>query len=1038
MIAALSFVVFTSPVAFFFVASCVNETQLVAPAHVMGFLAFLVIYVFGGLTFLPLLAAASITFFYHTLPVVHKQESLITSADEAADIVKTNDEKTLDRLKSEQDDAAGYFAVTREWTPGGINGKPPERITPMGATSIKGEEPSQSMYQTVVGSIFNRKGNGGKGDANGAPKKKRAANVFYVVLRHGHLMLYDDSEQLQVRHVISLSHHSVSIYGGGEKIPEGELYIRRNAICLTRRDVEPALNIDLASLSKPFYLFSENCSEKEDFYFALLRCQERASEDDSTMEPTPPSPLGFNPSHLRLLVQTLYSSEEQYQTKWINAILGRLFLTLYKTPDLERFFKNKIDKKIARVKKPTFLSDVVIQKVDVGESAPFITNPKLRELNVNGETIVEANVSYTGGFNIEIFTAARVDLGTRFKTREVDLRLAAVLKRLEGKILVRIKPPPSNRIWVAFETMPKMELSIEPIISQRSITYGPILRLIENRVREVIEETLVYPHFDDLPFTDTINQTYRGGIWRQPKPSTTEPLASQPALSAENIDNESAIDGSVTGPPDAKSLSMPNLASLSSDGKKQASSSISVTDMSSDTSSGLTHRAHRKPKSMRTSSFTQLTVPQPLVSTEAVNVTAVRDITHTETDKGAAKSQVKATIDRSRSASMSSSPRGTPVGSPSNPITPLPLAKTSSLSIGEEGESQDEFHLAMEGPMSAEQRAPPRHSRSQSLSTTSSSSTLVPSTPPNIYGGGARTSTNSSISPMSSRTNTNLSAVFNQQNLSPGAKPAINNAINKGVAAVAKWYKGKTEPNANYNAPTSPTSIEGFFRNGTQPNNSNSQLQHAPAIHVHHSPNYALPPPEIPPPPAKHTAPIAVPKRRPLPPPLLPARNNGNNNNSNKRVVDDVMVVAAPPVEPEEDSSELSTPPDEFMVSLDGNTIHHHQNTGNGLAGLGIMLRGDRDRPPVPRRQSSNSTSGSSSGSVGAWDVGKHQRQRGGSRSGETVGIGNISLKGKTSPGKTRGSSGNGLGTHLGIGMMVDENPWNEAEEAELRGKAGW
>ena len=639
----------------------------------------------------------------------------------------------------------------------------------------------------------------------------------------------------------------------------------------------------------------------------------------------------------------------------------------------------------------------------------------------------------------EIFTAARVDLGTRFKTREVDLRLAAVLKRLEGKILVRIKPPPSNRIWVAFETMPKMELNIEPIISQRSITYGPILRLIENRVREVIEETLVYPHFDDLPFTDTINQTYRGSIWRQPKPSTAEPSASQPALSAEDIDNESAIDESVTGsPPDAKSLSMPNLASLSSDGKKQASSSISVTDMSGDTSSGLTHRAHRKPKSMRTSSFTQLAAPQPLVSTEAVNVTAVRDTTHTETDKGAARSQVKATIDRSRSASMSSSPRGTPVGSPSNPLPPLPSARTSSLSIGEEGESQDEFHLAMEGPVSAERRAPPRHSRSQSLTTTSSSTTPVPSTPPNTYGGGARTVTNSSISPMSSRTNTNLSAALNQQHPSPGAKPAINNAINKGVAAVAKWYKGRTEANTNHNAPTSPTSIEGFLRNGTQSRNSStSQLQHAPAIHVHHSPNYTLPPPEIPPPPAKRTAPIAVPKRRPLPPPLLPTRSNGNNNNSNKRVVDDVMVVAAPPAEPEEDNSELSTPPDEFMVSLDGNTIHHHQNTSNKLAELGMILRGDRDRPPVPRRQSSNSASGSSGGSAGAWDVGKHQRRRGGSRSGETVGIGNISLKGKTSPERTRVNSGNGLSTHLGIGME-DEIPWNESEEAELRGKAGW
>lgn len=154
----------------------------------MGLLAFLLIYIFGGITFIPLLAFATLAYFYHTTPTVREYEGLISPADEATGIVKTNDEKTLNKLKSEQDVAAGYFAVTREWTPGGINGKPPERSTPVGATSIKGEEPTQSMYQTVVGSIFNRKGNAGKGDGNGAPKKKRAANVFYVVLRYGHIL----------------------------------------------------------------------------------------------------------------------------------------------------------------------------------------------------------------------------------------------------------------------------------------------------------------------------------------------------------------------------------------------------------------------------------------------------------------------------------------------------------------------------------------------------------------------------------------------------------------------------------------------------------------------------------------------------------------------------------------------------------------------------------------------------------------------------------------------------------------------------------
>jgi hypothetical protein len=42
-------------------------------------------------------------------------------------------------------------------------------------------------------------------------------------------MLFDNEEQLEVRHVISLAHHAVSIYSGGDETPEGELFIKRNA-----------------------------------------------------------------------------------------------------------------------------------------------------------------------------------------------------------------------------------------------------------------------------------------------------------------------------------------------------------------------------------------------------------------------------------------------------------------------------------------------------------------------------------------------------------------------------------------------------------------------------------------------------------------------------------------------------------------------------------------------------------------------------------------------------------------------------------------
>jgi hypothetical protein len=41
-------------------------------------------------------------------------------------------------------------------------------------------------------------------------------------------MLYDNEDQLDVRHVISLARYEVDIYAGGERIPEGELWIKRN------------------------------------------------------------------------------------------------------------------------------------------------------------------------------------------------------------------------------------------------------------------------------------------------------------------------------------------------------------------------------------------------------------------------------------------------------------------------------------------------------------------------------------------------------------------------------------------------------------------------------------------------------------------------------------------------------------------------------------------------------------------------------------------------------------------------------------------
>lgn len=597
----------------------------------MGYIVPLIIYILGGLTLLPLVLSLVLLyaylFFPHHPPTSQGADSITDPIrDPTDDGHNIKSEKAIANLPDqfqrshEPDVAAGYFAVCREYVPGGINGKPPERITPAGAV-VAMESPS--VYQTMYRSIFDRRQSPslepGKGNGRAV---KRARNVFFVVLRHGHLMLYDDSEQAEVRYVISLEHHRVSIYGEQAIIPEGELWIKRNAICLARK-----ANADESAVnSKPFYLFSENCSEKEDFYFALLQNQEVRPEGRDN----PPRPQLYEVKHVIGLVQKLHSSEEHLQTRWINALIGRAFLALYKTKEVEDFVRKKISTKIARVKKPAFLSSIVLQKIDMGESAPFITNPRLKDLTIDGECCVEADIKYTGNFRLETATTARIELGTRFKAREVNLVLAVVVKSLEGHLLARFKPPPSNRLWIAFDKMPEMEMSIEPIVSSRQITYNIILRAIESRIREVVAETMVLPHWDDIPFMDTEHQEFRGGIWAFAKDlaeNTTK--TSIPIEDAEDEENSGGKALVIPASPTTKDNNSVN-ESLPVEATSADSPSTKSTHSPKPSSDGINHgtstgaeRGEKPPMAMRSRSFAA--VANPLVNLDSVNVDAVKN-----------------------------------------------------------------------------------------------------------------------------------------------------------------------------------------------------------------------------------------------------------------------------------------------------------------------------------------------------------------------------------------------------------------------------
>ena len=617
----------------------------------MGALAScLFFYLLGGLTFIPLVVLSLFVHAYITLPV---RDTSSLAEDDRSFIIKPGDDtdaikaerKRLEgkaRVRSHESDvAAGYFAVCREYVPGGVNGKPPERSSPAGSTTISASSPS--VYQSIYRNIFDRKQTNSPLDNKGTGKPlKKGGNVFYVVLRyrilfccwsnlanrylrHGHLVLFDDDDQIEVRHVISLHHHNVSIYSGSEETPEGELFIKRNAICLSRKAGTGNTTADSAE-SKPFFLFSDNCSDKEDFYFTLLRNQANIPD----LENKPPTPLQYDVKDIITLVQRLHSSEEHLQTRWINAVIGRIFLALYRTSEVEDFVRAKITKKISRVKTPAFLSKIVLRHIDMGGAAPVITNPRLKDLTVDGELVVEADVRYAGNFRIEVATTARIELGTRFKAREVNLLLAVVMKRLEGHALIRVKPPPSNRIWTSFQTMPKIDMTIEPIVSSRQITYTLILRQIENRIKEVIAESLVLPNWDDMPFYHSESKKWRGGIWAE---EATEPVVEEEAAittedaAVEEGDHNDADQGStiLALPQVEKSISMPLIDATSPPGayarKGDKASKSAFPRGAASTGVEVRPSSADKPRVLRKSSFAS----SPIVGTDITNVDAIKN-----------------------------------------------------------------------------------------------------------------------------------------------------------------------------------------------------------------------------------------------------------------------------------------------------------------------------------------------------------------------------------------------------------------------------
>ncbi|CAO3630219.1 unnamed protein product [Mucor fragilis] len=331
---------------------------------------------------------------------------------------------------------------------------------------------------------------------------------YFAVLKFNTLYLYDSELQLDCKSIINVSNHHVQIYPHGLK--DHELYSKSSRIKLKKKKNKSSVYLE--NQQQEYYLHCNRCVDKEDWYIALLRASKL--ELTSSQHGEPPikdlqrslaNSAHFDQDAMNHLISTIHSDPSHFELQWFNALLGRIFLGIYKTDSTKSFFYNKILKKIDKLnaRRPPFLEEISLRSVDRGHAAPQITQPRFIHLSPQGEYTGDVQLFYDGHFRVELETVLKWKYSDRLPPIRIDLVLAITLKSIEGKMMIKIKEPPTNRAWMGFYKKPKMEWIVEPVVWEKRIGYSVVSKAIQTKIEEIFTETMVLPNMDDVVFFQT-------------------------------------------------------------------------------------------------------------------------------------------------------------------------------------------------------------------------------------------------------------------------------------------------------------------------------------------------------------------------------------------------------------------------------------------------------------------------------------------------------------------------------------------------------
>ncbi|KAJ9094909.1 hypothetical protein QFC19_007765 [Naganishia cerealis] len=135
---------------------------------------------------------------------------------------------------------------------------------------------------------------------------------------------------------------------------------------------------------RPWYLFLRSNVKMEEWYHSLLSIStptvpsssaledlgERTRKELEKLTPRPGVDEIFSKDDMKRLLDKLNTNPDQGNIRWLNGLIGRLFLGVCKTAAVEAFIIERAMKKINKTKMPNWIEYIRIDEVDVGNVPP--------------------------------------------------------------------------------------------------------------------------------------------------------------------------------------------------------------------------------------------------------------------------------------------------------------------------------------------------------------------------------------------------------------------------------------------------------------------------------------------------------------------------------------------------------------------------------------------------------------------------------------------------------------------------------------------